>query len=365
MTLPPFDFEFESVAAQLKPACLKEEVEPAAVDALLSKAEARGLRAEVVHRHGRDRAGAHAEGVRFATVAIARDAEALERVLRLQRAHRPGAQDTPIAEMGEMMGYPSCCAAAFASRDDRGDNLANEKLPFRRAPGAVLSPLLHRLSRVRVVSHHLCAPDCPRSIELATRVLSLAGDASAAILEVLSRPVLFLSYERRFELVGEWQGDRFVFERMSPIAGELPVHGAGALRLDREGVTFEGAPRISAKEPLLTTPGHAIDPSALAAIGGPLGLPPAALELPPQLRQGVRAATLTVTRVERLERVEGAWRLHLQAPSRSLTVVLRAHAEGRPYVIRRGRWAVDVAAPEALAPEEREAVAAIVRALRP
>lgn len=361
MAIPPFDFEFEAVAAQLKPACLKEDVELGQVEALLGRAERRGLRADVVHRHGRDRVGAHAEGEQFLTVAVARDAEVLERVLRLQRAHRQGATDTPIAEMGALMGYPACCAAAFASQDERGDNLANEKLPFRRAPTAVLSPLVHRVARVRLVSHHLCAPDCPRSIELAARVLALAGRDAGAIEQVLSRPVLFLSYERRFELEGEWVGERFAYRSLSAIAGTLPATSAGALTLDRDGVTFEGGPRVACREPLLTTPGRAIAPAALAALGGAL-VAQTALELPPQLREGVRAGSLIVSRVER---TSAAVRLHLQAPSRSLCVVLRAHEEGRPYVIRRGRWAIDVAAPESLAAEEREAIAAIVRALRP
>ena len=68
-----------------------------------------------------------------------------------RRARATGeANRAAVRELGVYMGYPECCVTAFTGMDDRGDNLANERAPFLRSPGAPLHPLLHRTGAVRL-----------------------------------------------------------------------------------------------------------------------------------------------------------------------------------------------------------------------
>ena len=278
-----FDVELDGLLAGDKPASLKEGVATVAVGAELARFRSLGLHAEVVTEHGRrEGEGALvAEGEGFATIALARDAATLREVLALQRAHASGARGTPVREMGALMGYPSCCTRAFAEQPERGDNLENERMPFRRAPRSPLDPRVHRVGLHRLVSHHLCAPDCVASIALASRVLLRlrARDARLAdeVEASLGRPVLFVDYARRAVLEGAFEGDAFRVDGIALLGDAAwlgDVARVARLTLDPGGVTLLSSDgrsrRVAAPRPLLTTPGAPIAPAALAAISPPV-----------------------------------------------------------------------------------------------
>lgn len=421
-----FDPEVEAIGKTGKRAALKEAVRGADAEDLARAYRAMGLAAEVVLRHTLDPAtGAHGAGDDRAIVAVAQDEAALREVLAAQRAlgaargeQRRGdrAEQTRwVRALGALMGYPGCCVEAFAGLADRGDNLENERAPFLRRPAEALHPLLHRTGAVRWIAHHVCTPGCPASIERARKGLEVLGaideDAPARLLSALRTPSLFLDYDRFASLEGSWSGARFEV-RGAVAAGrcrdlEVLLGKARSVRLAPDAVVVEldggAARRLPATRPLLAEPGRALAEPALAALraggahgtprapgaasaSGPTGAPPlpAALRgdapgtergagaaastgpalpaLPAALRAGVRAAAFVVTRVERGEHRHD---VRLSRGAEHIDVRLRLHAEGAPYTLRKGRWAVEVDDPQALSEPARAAIGVLVRALPP
>jgi hypothetical protein len=329
------DRELELLLAGRKRALLAEGVGLAATARLVDAARALGLAAAPVSTHELDEAsGRHAAGSSRAIVCVACDEATLAEVTTAQRAVERG--DAPaIRTMAELMGYPACCADAFASLPDRGDNLANERAPFARAPGATLSPWSNRLGRVRLVSHHLCRPDCAPSAELADAALEIVRRESPRAADWVrarvASPVLFLDYARRWELEGRFHEGSFEVERAEPIHAAPPLGAARRLRLRPRSVELErpdGTTHLlQAEAPLLLVPGAALDLSVAQGLSAPRALAPAGVAsstqparpslppLPSMLAPGVRARAFVLRRVEqvndehRLELVRGSARL--------------------------------------------------------
>jgi hypothetical protein len=275
--------------------------------------------------------GRHAAGSSRAIVCVACDEATLAEVTAAQRAVERG--DAPaIRTMAELMGYPVCCADAFASLPERGDNLANERAPFARAPRATLSPLSNRLGRVRLVSHHLCRPDCAPSAELAEAALEIVSRASPRAADWVrarvASPVLFLDYARRWELEGRFHEGTFEVARAEPIQAAPPLGAARRLRIRARAVELERpdgtTDLLHAEEPLLLVPGAALDLSVARGLSEVRALAPARVlssprsllpPLPSMLAPGVRARAFVLRRVEqvddehRLELVRGNARL--------------------------------------------------------
>lgn len=399
-----FDPEIEAIGRTPKRAALKESVRGADAEDMARAYRAMGFSAAVAVRHTMNRlTGAHGEGDDHAIIAVAQDEAALAEVLASQRALATTAdasdQAAAVRALGERMGYPACCAAAFASLEDRGDNLANERLPFLRHPEAALHPLLHRTGAVRWVAHHLCSPACAASIAQAERVLALlrAADPEAPerLLAAMRVPSLFLDYDRFASVVGTWESDGFHVTRVvatgrardleAQLAKTRTIHLGHHAVILREATGAERT--LSAERPLLAIPGEPLDPRARQALGdaAPTFRALAALEKPPNhavrgvrspqgsrpivndaptlpaaLRPGIRIASYTLASIERREAVQTLW---LVRDAERLPVHLRAHLEGTPYTLRKGRWAVDLDAPHALTEAARAAITLIVRAL--
>jgi len=287
--------------------------------------------------------------------------------------------------MGALMGYPACCVRAFAAQADRGDNLQNERLTLRRAPAATLHPLLNRLAHVRLVSHHPCAADCAASVAVAEAVLgrlaAISPEAAEGVRAGLAEAVLCLDYERRVRLRGGFEGDVFVVSGAAPVGrASGRWHGQGfdlgdlaRLRLSPRGVSADLRDgrhvEIEASGPILVIPGAALAPSALAALGGPLRdapapRPRAALAaLPAAIRPGVRVLAYRILAV----RSEGeGYGITLASSAHRFDLRVwpdAANDDAGLHVLRRGRWAIDVEAPEALPGPARAALTMIARAL--
>ena len=267
-----FNPEVDLVAAGARRACLKEGVPAASAEGLVRAYRAMGLAAEVVVRHGLAAAvDVHEPGDAFAIVAVAADEAALAEVRDAQRGHRSGDGGNPAAIMGALMGYPACCVRAFAAQADRGDNLQNERMTLRRAPGATLHPLLNRLAHLRLVSHHPCSADCAASVAVAEAVLArlaaISPEAAEGVRAALADAVLLLDYERRVRLRGAFEGDVFVVEDAAPVGrGSGGWHGQGfdlrdlaRLRLSPRGVSANlrdgRRVEVEASLPILVVPG--------------------------------------------------------------------------------------------------------------
>jgi hypothetical protein len=367
--LAALDPEVELVASGAKPACLKESVPAAEVDDLLRAYRRMGLSAGVADRHAHGPSGLHREGAALALVAVAADEATLARVVAAQRAHAAGGGAAPIEEMGALMGYPACCVRAFAAQASRRDNVENERLTFRRGASERLPPEVHRLGRFALIGHHPCTPACAPSLGVAEAVLACLGaiDAGAAeqVRARLGVPVLLVDMSRRAEVLGSWEGDELCVARFTPLDGAtFPVDADDVARLvvSRTGVGIyrRGGARVDveADRPLLSTPGAPLAAAALLAIGGPLA--PPLPELPAAFRAGARARGYRITAVRRSQ--EEAT-LELSGPGHRFVVTLRGCDPARPWTLRRGAWAVDVADATTLPDAAREALAVLVRAL--
>ncbi len=386
-----FDPEIEALGVTAKVASLKESVRGADAEDMARAYRAMGLAAEVVLRHSMERtSGAHASGADHAVVCVARDEVSLAAVLSAQRslaASRGAANREAVRELGAHMGYPECCVAAFADLEDRGDNLANERAPFLRSPEAPLHPLLHRTGAVRLLAHHLCSPACAASIAFAERVVdrlrAADPDAPARLLALLRAPSLFLDYDRFASIEGAWRGPVFAIEGVIRTGRSTPFEHllapAITARLAPDAVTLgfaDGAERaIPATRPLLVVPGDPITKAALGVLGPPpratttttsndaaneRPAPAPAPALPTALRPGLRVAAYTLAAIDRTDAGHTVW---LAGRGERVAVHLRAHTEGTPYTLRKGRWAVDLDDPASLGEPARAAIGLLVRAL--
>jgi hypothetical protein len=369
------DTEIELVAHGAKRACLKEAVLRADADALCRAYRAMGFAAETVAIYGltpsHDR---HERGVEYATVAVARDQAAREEVLAAQAANANNPGGAAAEAVGALMGYPSCCVQAFLRQPARGDNLENERLTFRRGTEQELDPLLHRVGSVRVLSHHPCTPSCAASIALGERILELLAaidaPATARARQRMERPVLFLDYRQRLELAGAWEGDRFRVDEAEVLdhPQDFPIDATtiAAIELSTDGACFtlrDGSRvEIRASFPLLTNPGGVLAPMARSALGPLTEAKPRerAPALPSSFRAGVRVHDY---RIVSIGPRGDAHEILLGKGDHRFLVRVRGHDPARPYVIRRGGWAIDVERPEGLPAPARVALGVLVRAL--
>ncbi|APR79803.1 Hypothetical protein A7982_05150 [Minicystis rosea] len=370
------DPEIELILRGHKRACLKEAVLRAEAEGLCRAYRAMGLVADIVELHGLEQGrDAHERGTDYAIVAVAADRASLDEVLTAQRAHASAQGKAAVEIMGALMGYPPCCVQAFLAQRTRGDNLDNERLTFRRDPGASLHPFTHRIGGVRLLSHHPCSPSCPGSIRIGEQIfeaLSSIDEAAATLArERIHRPVLFLDYQRRLELQGAWEGDRFRVDHATSL--DEPRH----LGVDTAAITavdltptlvrfhLRGGARadIRSPHPLLTTPGAPLAPAALAAIGGPLDADtraPSIPSLPAAFRPGVRVHEYRITAIDTRD---AAHAITLARDDHRFVIRARPHDPAQRYTLRRGIWALDIDDAESLPPAARMALGVLVRAL--
>lgn len=100
--------------------------------------------------------------------------------------------------IGELLGYPSCCVAAFMALGERGNNAALTYVTAARSR-ALAAPFHSALNST--VRHVLpctpCSFGCSRAITLAERVLdALPNNVSTPLRRALARPVLYFDEAR-------------------------------------------------------------------------------------------------------------------------------------------------------------------------
>ena len=373
------DPEIELILRGHKRACLKEAVLRSEAEGLCRAYRAMGLVADIVELHGLDQGrDAHERGTDYAIVAVAADSAALTEVLAAQRAHASAQGKAAVEIMGALMGYPPCCVEAFLAQRTRGDNLDNERLTFRRAPAESLHPLTHRIGRARLLSHHPCSPSCAGSIRIGEHIFealsAIDEEAATRARERMNRPVLFLDYQRRLELQGGWEEERFRVDHA--VSLDEPRHlgvdasQITALNLSQTSVRFHlqnGAHvELRSPYPLLTNPGGPLAPAALEAVGGPLAASsdlaatPPPQPLPPAFRPGVRVHEY---RIAAIDTRNGIHEITLSRQGHRFVIRARPHDPARGYTLRRGAWALEIDAAETLPPEARIALGVLVRAL--
>ena len=302
-------------------------------------------------------------------------------------AHDPTFLSAPPVRAVTTPSAPSARSEATAPHPVPGPDAA-DALHVQHPPPGSLHPLLHRTGAVRLIAHHLCSPGCAASVAEAERLLDRLRasdpDAPDHLLALLRTPSLFLDYDRFASIEGAWSGDTFVIARVlrtgRATAFEALLATASSVKLAPEGITLDlrgdgehSVRTVPAAQPLLVVPGEPIAPAALAALQRPAASAsssrqrsadvrgPRPPDLPAALRPGLRAAGYSIAAIDRTETGHTVW-LAGRAGER-VAVRLRAHAEGTPYTLRKGRWAVDLDDPRALPEPARAAIGLLVRAL--
>jgi len=155
-------------------------------------------------------------GENNAHVFISRDAALAERAARLWD---DGSSRNAVA-IGELMGYPACCVAAFVALGERGNNAALTYVTAARsrALGAPFHAVLNSPVR-HVIPCTPCTFGCARAIAWAERVLAaLPENVAKTLYRALARPVIYLDEARAVALEGarvegqtiEYQSARFL-----------------------------------------------------------------------------------------------------------------------------------------------------------
>lgn len=135
-----------------------------------------------------------------------------------------------LAEMGAMLGYPSCCVEAFAALDDRSNNSAIRYAAHARTAGRRFAPELNNLF-AHVLPWFPCSYACETSVAAARAVLDLfAGtdpSGAAALRKRLGRTVFYVDHARAAAFSdARWEGDILRYRTAHGALG--PAEGEGA-----------------------------------------------------------------------------------------------------------------------------------------
>lgn len=162
---------------------------------------------------------------------IARDPSAVARAREIYLD--PRGPSAHLAEMGEMLGYPSCCVAAFAALDDRSNNSAIRYAAHARtaAQGARFEPGLNNLF-AHVLPWFPCGYGCAPSVEAARAVLALFAahdpEGARALQKRLGRSVFYVDHARVIALEGaRMEGDVLRYEGVLGSLAHLDGDAAG------------------------------------------------------------------------------------------------------------------------------------------
>jgi len=174
--------------------------------------------------------------------------EAVTRAVDLERIERHdtgGERLRAMAEIGDLLGYPSCCTRAYLAQDDQGETASFRRLleggrSFDLPATNNLFVLGHQL-----ISHFPCTLDCPVSAAVGDRALELLARSDAghaeALLILLRSPITI--WDRFRVLVehpvdGDCTADRLTHEPrvldhpgFQSFHGDLPQVPPGGVRL--------------------------------------------------------------------------------------------------------------------------------------
>jgi hypothetical protein len=160
-----------------------------------------------------------------------------------------------VVAIGELMGYPRCCVAAFAALGERGNNaaLAYVTAARSRALGAPFHPLLNSAVR-HVIPCTPCSFGCARAIAFASRVLgALPEKVATSLHRALARPVLYFDEARAIVFEGARVLEEAIeFDEARLLSPSAPLDPEEELRACRIfGALFAGPGKFVMKDDAL------------------------------------------------------------------------------------------------------------------
>ncbi len=250
LALPPLPPRLEAVAfrAGRKPVAFLT-VRPSEVDATLAAFP--GAHAE---RHDRRVAVAaldtwtdrRDEGEPRVELYLSRDPALARRAAALQTADPSAA----ARELGALLGYPRCCADAFAGEDARANNTRNRyAVAARTGPGPWPWELADHA--VALSPFFPCSYRCEAAVAWVREVLAaLEQERPGAIAQLraaLARPVLYLGHDAWLSFEGEAHGARVVHRGACATPSLAALGGAcgdGALELSDAALVVDAGARF-------------------------------------------------------------------------------------------------------------------------
>lgn len=155
------DLELFTLAAGLRPLAKKEGLH---ADLLAAQADRLAAEGISILRAG--------TGAAYA----GRDPEALRRAVELDEtevsSREPGRRRAAILELGRLLGYPPCCARAFANLERQDDEHVAAALLGPEPPERLPWELQFLPPVDSLVLHYPCSLDCAASLDLARRTLA-------------------------------------------------------------------------------------------------------------------------------------------------------------------------------------------------
>lgn len=200
--LPPGPIELHAWRAGLKPVVFLT-VRPDREAKLRS-----GLgEACVVRRERRVQVGAQdawvddrERGVARVELYVSHDAAKAERAAELQAAEDPSLH---LRELGELLGYPACCVAAFADLEDRSNNSRNRYHSALRAGPGPWPWELNNLGAV-LAPFYPCSFTCPDALRWVRTLLGWLDrqqpGTSDGLRAALARTMLYFDHDHAFVL---------------------------------------------------------------------------------------------------------------------------------------------------------------------
>ncbi len=217
--LPPEPFELWAFRAGIKPVAfltvLPDEVERTLAWFGDVHCERRDRRVQVAAQdRWQDRRDL---GEQRVELYLSRDPELARRAAYLQAEVDPS---KALREIGELVGYPSCCVEAFAAQDDRSNNSLNRYLSWSRtAPQAAAWPWQLNNLHTMVAPFYPCSYRCSAALAWAAAALDELDKAYpravGALRRALGQPLLYFDHERQVVFDGVANGATVSFGSLS------------------------------------------------------------------------------------------------------------------------------------------------------
>ncbi len=148
------------------------------------------------------------EGEPYVELYIAGDAALARRAAQLQAENDP---TRSIVELGALVGYPSCCVAAFAAQDDRANNSRNRyysQARTLRPDGSMAVPWPWQLNNLdtMLLPFYPCTYCCGAAVAQARACLAEMARVHPRTVDELRaafvRPVLYFDHDHQLSLDG-------------------------------------------------------------------------------------------------------------------------------------------------------------------
>jgi len=191
--------------------------------------------------HAQDRwTDDRAQGIPMVELYIAKDRALAERAAALQADADPSSN---AVELGELMGYPACCARAFAEQQDRANNTGNRYLAAARTRAAHGWCWQLNELHTKLVPFYPCHYRCEAATEFADATVA-AMDAHAPgtrdrLARALSRPVIYFDHDHQLWFDGRSDGTRITYDGVDHVGGSQAMSRLAALVAQGDELTLD------------------------------------------------------------------------------------------------------------------------------